>query len=59
MRGEKNDEPRPSKKTPETCKLLKENIQALLFEATTEGEMDMVRDVVASDTGARARWSRS
>ncbi|KDO22112.1 AGC/PKG protein kinase [Saprolegnia parasitica CBS 223.65] len=48
VRGEKNDEPRMSKKSPETCKLLKENIQALLFEATTEGEMDMVVSVMTS-----------
>ncbi|OQR95727.1 cGMP-dependent protein kinase [Thraustotheca clavata] len=38
----KHDEPRLSKKSPETTKLLKESIQALLFEATTDGEMDMV-----------------
>ncbi|OQR88318.1 cGMP-dependent protein kinase [Achlya hypogyna] len=49
MRGDvKAEEPKHTKKSPETSKLLKDNIQALLFEATTDGEMDMVVSVMTS-----------
>ncbi|KAH9061538.1 hypothetical protein Ae201684P_020873 [Aphanomyces euteiches] len=46
-RGGKDDKAHTTTKSPECMKLLRDSIQALLFEATTEDEMDKVVAVMA------------